>query len=535
MRNQHFLLSLLLPLLSTLLFWLAWPPMAAVICLFVAIVPLLFIHQFYKKQQLSAMKFLLLVYCTLVLWHLVTTYWLYNTTVTGTILIHLLNPILLTIPWWVFLIFDNRFGSHVGYMALVSSWLSIEYLHHNWQLAFPYLTLGNGLSKYPILIQFYEYTGVLGGSLWVLVVNIAIFQLLRKLLNGGYVVYGPKALIGPMAIVFVPLLLSGIIYYSYDEKGRDVEVLVVHPNTDCRYEKYEVSSDQLIDKYLGLTFNKLSQNTDYILWPETAVTDAGWIEDMSSNPLFTKLLDTLKDYPKAKLVTGAVLYERSIDNGMAENAHDIRFADHLDMWYYTYNASFQLNPAQNTLDFRTKDKLVPMEETIPYAREFSLISSIVPSLGGYLFASRPEYSKVFNSGDGKGVASMICYESLFGSFIAKHVNKGANLIFISLNEGWYKHLTGASQFLHYASVRAIENRRSVARSSNDGISAFINQKGEILNRFGSFKPASIIQSIKANRKKTFYTVFGDYIGVIAIAVSLLLLIRLAVSKLFVRN
>ena len=77
------------------------------------------------------------------------------------------------------------------------------------------------------------------------------------------------------------------------------------------------------------------------------------------------------------------------------------------------------------------------------------------------------------------VAPVICYESVYGDFVGEYVANGATLIGIITNDGWWSDSPGHSQHLQYATLRAIETRRDVARSANTGISAFINQKGEI--------------------------------------------------------
>ena len=66
-------------------------------------------------------------------------------------------------------------GNKRGYFALIFFWISMEYIHLHWELAWPWLTLGNVFATIPEIVQWYEFTGVLGGSMWVLVINILLF------------------------------------------------------------------------------------------------------------------------------------------------------------------------------------------------------------------------------------------------------------------------------------------------------------------------------------------------------------------------
>ena len=97
-------------------------------------------------------------------------------------------------------------------------------------------------------------------------------------------------------------------------------------------------------------------------------------------------------------------------------------------------------------------------------------------------------------------------------------------MFITTNDGWWGNTAGHRQHFIYARLRAIETRRSIARSANTGISAFINQRGDILQESNYWEPAVLKDSINANDKITYYTQQGDYIARIAAFISVMLLL-----------
>ena len=112
---------------------------------------------------------------------------------------------------------------------------------------------------------------------------------------------------------------------------------------------------------------------------------------------------------------------------------------------------------------------------------------------------------------GIGVATAICYESIWGEWIAKSVQKDAQFIAVITNDGWWGNTSGKDQHLEYSTLRAIENRRWVARSANTGISAFINQRGDIVQKTKWWEDNAIKQDINLNTELTFYTQHPDWI------------------------
>ena len=117
--------------------------------------------------------------------------------------------------------------------------------------------------------------------------------------------------------------------------------------------------------------------------------------------------------------------------------------------------------------------------------------------------------------DSLGTAPIICYESVYGEYVTGYVNNGANFLSIITNDAWWGNTEGHRQHLSYARLRAVENRRFVARSANTGISAIINSRGDIVEKLGYEKKGSISGKVGLNSEKTFYVKYGDYLPRIA--------------------
>ncbi|MEO8795646.1 MAG: apolipoprotein N-acyltransferase, partial [Daejeonella sp.] len=131
------------------------------------------------------------------------------------------------------------------------------------------------------------------------------------------------------------------------------------------------------------------------------------------------------------------------------------------------------------------------------------------STGGY---GKQDEPSVFYSQSGIGAAPVICYESIWGAYVGDYVKKGAQFIAIVTNDAWWGNTSGKDQHLQYAKLRAIETRRWVARSANTGISAFINQRGDIVKQSKWWTATALKADINLNDEITFYVETGDYIA-----------------------
>ncbi len=523
---MHYLFFITLILLSPFFLWLSWPPNTGTVLIFFSLVPqLLFFKHFIENRQGKKYLFLISMFLSNFLWNATVTYWLYNTSLVTGIAIQIVNSVMFTIPWGLYSYSAKLTNKDIKYILLVSSWVSLEYIQYHWFLSYPFLNLGNALSTRPHWIQFMEYTGVLGGTLWVLLSNLSVFKLIEKVLENGF---KPKAgihLVQSIVTILVPIGISIVIFNKYEENGEEVDVLIIHPNVNCRDEKYIMSQSDLINKYLQLTLEKISSNTDFILWPETAIPNMGWMIDLSQNRDLQRIYNDLSKFDKANLITGGILYEQS----NYSKDFNLNYHEPFKIWYRTYNAAVKLSVANNVLDVRTKEKLVPVEETTPNKLTYFLRKTF-SSLGGFRFSHQKKGDDFFITENGVHALSMICYESLYGQFTAEKLKNEKSIIFILLNEGWYRNIVGASQFMYYSCIRAIESRRSIARSSNDGISCTINQKGQIENKLSSFSPQAINVRLELNNKRTFYSIFGDYLGKLSVVVFFISFVRMLFFK-----
>ncbi len=508
-----------LPIISGLLLAAAWPERGFPLLLFVAFVPLLLLEELKRRDPSSTrISIYWMVFPAFLIWNGLTTWWIYNSTLFGAVVAVLLGTFSQSLMFWLFSFSRKAMkrGGH-GFFALIVFWVTFEFIHHHWDLNFPWLTLGNGFAAFPEWIQWYEYTGTFGGSIWVLVVNVFVFKALQKVLDQNTFKISMRDWLLPALLVVVPLIISYSIYYTYEEKHNPISVVVVQPNIDPYEEQYELPYEEVISKASALALQKADSTTEFVVFPESMVQpdfSAGmriWENDIDNHPSFelfrTQLLSKL---PKAKVVSGYSTYRQYFEGD--EITSTARHFSDGSGYYDAYNTAIMVSQ-ESELQLHHKSKLTPGVELMPFPWLLKPFGDLAIDLGGTVGAlGVDEYRLPFTIGDSLKIAPIICYESVYGEFVNGFIRNGANAIFIVTNDGWWGNTAGHRQHMLFSVIRAIETRRSIARSANTGISCFVNQRGDVSQRTPYWEPAVIKESINANDKITMYVRYGDYIA-----------------------
>lgn len=413
------------------------------------------------------------------------------------------------IPLWGSFSFKLKYGQNIGLASFLVFWLSFEYIHLNWQLSWPWLTLGNVFATQPNWIQWYEYTGVSGGSLWVLLVNVLLFAAIKF--------QNKKNIIAAVATLVLPFFLSLLVTPGDEEiKTGAANVVIVQPNIDPYSEKFDVATTEgQIKKLIDLSERLMDDSTRLVLWPETALPVGVWQEEVQSTPFYQPVFAFANRHPQMMLQTGIETYK---NYGSTKETRTARRNESAGTYYDAFNASVRITAGQ-PLQFYNKSKLVPGVETLP---TFLLwMASIFEQFGGTTggYGSDKEASVFSAPGNPYVTAPIICYESIYGEYVTKYVHKGTNLLTIMTNDGWWANTPGHRQHLNYARLRAIETRKWIARSANTGISAVIDHRGQIKDTRGWDEAAAIKYNIPAVEGETFFVRNGG----IAFGLALLLM------------
>lgn len=519
-------------LLSGFLMFFAWPVTGLVPVIFISWVPLLLVEYFIRNNATSFKKFSLFVYSypAFLLWNILTTWWVYNASAGGAIMAIFCNALLMSFTFGIINFLNKHTPEKFHFLNLASVWISFEYLHHNWDITWPWLTLGNVFATLPDWVQWYEYTGPFGGTLWVLAVNYLLFALVKNTLLKKQMLLENKHLLSWMAIlVMAPISISYVIKRNYSEEFNPVNVVIVQPNIDPYNEKFSsMSQEQQLVKALQLASTSVDNTTDFVVCPETSLPIDLNEDFLDSTNEIKTIRSFLTQSEKLNVLMGISTYRFFKEN--EKPSLTARAARDGSGFYDVYNTAALFNNTKN-IQLYHKSKLVPGVEKMPFPSVFKYIEKFAISLGGTSGSlGTQEERTILASKDGKfKAAPVICYESIYAGYCGGYIKNGANFISIITNDGWWGDTPGYKQHINYARLLAIEHRRSIARSANTGISATINQTGEIVKHTYWWQEDVIKDTINANNKLTFYSKFGDYIAIL-MAVLCLFLIPFTVYK-----
>lgn len=523
-----------LAMASAILLTLGWPTVGFAPLLLVALVPLLLIEDFFAHAVIkrSGKKVFLYAYLTFLLWNVGTTWWVWNSSPGGSVLAIVANSLLMALVFTFYHNTRKRLPDIFSPSLLIAFWVSFEYLHMHWDLSWSWLNLGNGFSEYYKWVQWYEYTGTLGGTAWLLLVN----SMLTRLFKINYTRYKRHILLTAVIIVLPPVF-SFALYKTCNSKpvsGNNERVVIVQPNIDPYNEKFLTGYEGQLTRMLQMAEKIIDSTTSYLVFPETALTENIWENNISSSYSVKKIKNFSARFPKLKIIIGATTMKAY--EGMAVIPESARKMDNGAGYYDYFNTALQLD-SSDRIQIYHKSILVPGVEQMPFPALLKPLESLAIDMGGTTgtLGKQTDRSVFTAPGNKKAIAPVICYESIYGNFVRQYVQNGAGIICIITNDGWWGDTPGYKQHLSYARLRAIETRRYIARSANTGISAVINERGDIVQATHWWQPTCISASIPSYYQLTFYTRYGDYLAYFAMAgafISIIysLLIRLQLIK-----
>jgi apolipoprotein N-acyltransferase len=504
----------LLMILSGFLLGVTWMDRVPDIFLFVGFIPLLFVEEYIYQRQKPPVYAFLFASLAFVVWNTMASWWIWNATPVGCVATIIINTTLMSFTFWLSHITGRKLGRRLGRVAFVIYWLGYEYFSLNTDLSWPWLNLGNGLANSIRFIQWYEYTGVLGGSLWILLVNQTLFDLIRHVVYKGLIPV--KSTIGCFLLILVPSCISLARYQTLSRENEPVNygILLVQPNFDPYLDdKGNLERAKVV---IHLASPLLDSSTCLLVTPETTFRQV-YGDNLNQSAFFRQLEQFLSDHRTLTIVSGVEYLEKktSSENG-GKTAGTLR--------YRKFDSAISLGQ-KGEMKVYHKSKLVPGVEKIPYPRTLGFLGRWMVALGGISESLGTQSERSVFTADSAIVAGpIICYESAYGEHVTGFVKKGANLLLVMTNDGWWGNTPGYRQHLALSRLRAIETRRTIVRAANTGISCFISQTGVITEATPYWTATALRKNVTLHNDITLYTRLGDYIGRIASFFSLILLL-----------
>jgi len=411
-------------------------------------------------------------------------------------------PCVMLIPSTLFYLARKVFPKFDALWLFPIFWVTLEYLLTLTDLRFPWVLLGHGLAKFNFFIQGSDITGTNGLSLAVAYINVLLYKsFFEKKLEENFRLKPAMIAVS----IFLCLLIYGVYKVSsFNISERKVTVGIVQPDLNP-WDKWETGNlGQLTNQYLDLSQQCVDEGAEIILWPETAlpVYAFGGTYRIVEDSIFSFL-----DRNKVSLLTGMpdIIYYYD-QNNIPEDA---KFSEQGNYYYRTYNAVIGLNPGTKEIQRYGKMKLVPLGEKVPFADQFAFLGDIFKwgvGITGWNIGKDTTVFKIYNDKlDTIKVGGLVCYESVDPVFVTAFVQKGAEMITVVTNDSWYGKSSGPYQHKDFAMLRAVENRRSVVRCANGGVSCIINAKGEILAETELYTKTTLVGKVPLQTEKTFYS------------------------------
>lgn len=504
-KKKIFAIVMVSGLLQTLS-WSATMVLAPLIL--VAFVPLLWFEDYVLEHRASFSKGAVFTYTypAFLLFTFTQTWWISKSTPVGFI-VPFYEACFMSLVFVLYHYCRRASKYNTGsFFYLVLFWILFEFVQFKWDVNFPWLNLGNTFSSYPFLVQWYSVTGMEGGSLWILLVNIMIYLCIKE----------RKRYYLAAIVVAVPVIVSAVMWFTYkdEDTGKKADVVVVQPNLDPYEEQYELSPEDVVERVKRLATPLMDDKVDYVLMPESSIQEYAWEEMIDRVPSVLELGEWARAWKRAEVVAGMSSRRLLPDGVKTEAARE--FLDAKGFYYESCNIALDIPRSGRYEDFvlHHKTVLTVGVEKMPFKKYLPFVEKLALDLGGTIGTLGIDTNTVVFKSKTKDItcAAAICYESADGNYIREFANKGAQVLFVITNDGWWGNTAGHRQHFQFSRLRAIENRRYVARSANTGISGFISPRGEIVESTPYWEQTAIRKALPLNSKKSVFTKYGDLIS-----------------------
>ena len=473
---------------------------------FISLIPLLSIEYCVTQSNLSSKNVFLHAFICFLIFNIGTSYWIYNSSASGGIFAFIFNTTMMCLAFQSFHFIKKHLGNRKGYLSLPFIWLGFEHIHSNWEFSHPWLSFGNVFSVRTNWIQWYEYTGVSGGTLWVIVINLLLFLLLKRWMSNEET--KKVRMLSGIAIA-IPILVSILVKRSFEhsieKEKRNFQVVLVQPNIDPYNEKFTGGPHEQTNKFIKLANSKITSKTQLVVFPETALSFSFFENEFNRLSIYPKYINAVQRWNSDVLIGASTMkrFDKKRSKASRENP-DGSFTEY-------YNSSLLIKKNLKN-KYIHKSKLVVGVEKIPYSDYFPILEDIAIDNGGAVGSLGEEDTvKIFKTSNG-AIAPIVCYESIYPEFVAEQCRKGAELLCVITNDGWWGDTPGYKQHFSFARLRAIENRRWLVRSANTGKSGVISPTGEVISESKWWEEDVLLANTQLLSEKTIFSTYGDFLG-----------------------
>ncbi|MBM4300467.1 MAG: apolipoprotein N-acyltransferase [Deltaproteobacteria bacterium] len=420
--------------------------------------------------------------------------------------------------WGLFglaLSFLTRRGGLSPVLAAPVIWVSLEYLRsHAGFLALPWALLGQ--SQYQVLpvIQMAAFTGVYGISFVIVLVNALLSEILLALVAGSRGSPSRREMrLLPYALATLGAatvaLFHGFWALSAQPAGEGIRTCLIQGNIpqDLKWENQYRT--MILEKYCRLTTQAAQADRPALMvWPESAVPGA-FLQDSQATHSVLALAQSIRTH----LLLGS--------------AQRPKLGEPNWVLTHRYNSVFLISPEGAITGYHHKIYLLPFAEYLPYREAWPWPQRLAAHAGDFIPGQN--YTIFELNGIKFGVA--VCWENIFPDLVRQFVARGAEFIVNVTNEAWFEDTAAPHQFVMMSVFRAVENRVTVARAANTGISCVIDPWGRISGIVADrgkclFVEGFLTRTLPRRQQTSFYTRYGEVFSYLTMVIffSLLLLV-----------
>jgi apolipoprotein N-acyltransferase len=389
----------------------------------------------------------------------------------------------------------RRFGM-AGLWGFPAAWVCVEYGRSVLFTGFPWMLLGYGLSGYSLLRQAADLAGVFGLGFLLATVNVCLYMAAARIVHGnGKGVLFPIA--GATAVVGI-LFAYGVAKVPEDRSGHPdpaLRVAIAQGAIDQSVKWDPDNQKSTLDIYGALTREAADKGAKVVVWPETAAPFFyGWEPEMSA------VVDAVAYENHVSIIFGAPWFDPS-EGGKY------------------YNSVFLLGENGIAEGRYDKRHLVPFGEYIPLRHILFFLRKLTKGEEDFSAGKDPALFVV----GGEPVGASVCYEAVFPGILRDSVREGARWLVNVTNDSWFGDTVAPYQHLAMARMRSVELRRPMVRAANAGVSAVIDERGEVVAELGLFRKGILMATIHPRGGETLYAKTGDIFAISCTIITFLLL------------
>lgn len=380
-------------------------------------------------------------------------------------------------------------------------WVGFDMLRGLLFTGMPWMDLGYGLYNQPVLIQAADLGGHHLITYIVVQSNALIFWLADRIFSSAPA-SGRRHYLCASMIVMLLYCAGGYSMMRYwqvfsEAQAEEQAVVAVAQGNIEQNEKWSpAKKDDTIARYLSLSMQAVREGgttADLLIWPETA---------LPFFPVREPLMNLVKDFAEQQhlhLLTGAPFFTVDPDKKFQPVEY--------------FNSALMINPEGRLVGRYNKQHLVPFGEYVPLRDWLWFIKPLVELVGDFTPGDSPAPLET----DKIKAGVLICFESIFPHIAQRATAAGANLLVSLTNDAWYGHSSAPYQSWAMTVFRAVENRRSLVRAANTGISGFVGPTGLISSESPIFVQAAWQETVPLMTSQTVFTQFGHWFGHVCLA------------------